>query len=99
MKQIGRMQEVAKRLDRVLKDHVYYYVWFDGNLTNGRKASEEVQNKYESDKMFSLSEFDKCMEYINSLKKDHCDYSFRIEDWNEETEEIEHFVFRYFKHS
>ena len=99
MKQIGRMQEVAKRLDRVLKDHVYYYVWFDGNLICGRKASEEVQNKYESDKMFNLSEFDKCMEYVNSLRKDNCDYSLRIEDWNEDTESVEHFVFRHFENS
>ena len=90
---------MAERMERILKNHIYYYVWFDGNLVNGRKASEEVQNKYHSDVMFDLSEFDKCMEYINDLKKDHCDYSFRIEDWNEETEEVEHFVFKYYKHS
>ena len=86
-------------MQRVLKDHVYYYVWFDGNLTNGRKASERVQNKYDSDKMFSLNEFNKCMEYINDLKMDHCDYSFLIEDWDENTDSVEHFVFKHFEHS
>ena len=94
------MKKENTRMQRVLKDHVYYYVWFDGNLVNGKRVSKEVQNKYESDKMFKLSEFDKCMEYINSLKKDHCDYSFRIEDWDEKTGSInEHFVFKYFENS
>ena len=85
------------RMQRLLKDQVYYCVWFDGYLTDGRKTSEEVRIKYDFDKKFSLSEFDKCMEYINSLRKDDCDYSLRIEDCNEETENAEHFVFKYFE--
>ena len=47
----------------------------------------------------SVDEFDKCMEYVNSLRKDNCDYSLRIEDWNEDTESVEHFVFKYFENS
>ena len=87
----------SERMQRVLKDQVYYCVWFDGYLTDGRKASEEVRIKYDFDKNFNLSDFDECMDYINELKADHCDYSFRIEDWDEKTESAEHFVFKYFE--
>jgi hypothetical protein len=92
------MLKTNTRIQRVLKGHIYYIIWFDGNLINGRKASKDVQKKYDDDKIFSLNEFDKCMEYISQLKNDHCDYSFHLEDWNEETESVDHFTFRHFKH-
>ena len=92
------MNRSESRIQRVLKGDIYYIVWFDGNLINGRKASKEVKEKYDSDKIFSLNEFDKCIEYVNQLKNDHCDYSFHLEEWKEEEESIDHFTFKHFKH-
>tara|TARA_Y100000401_G_scaffold57555_1_gene45559 strand:- start:571 stop:873 length:303 start_codon:yes stop_codon:yes gene_type:complete len=99
MKQLRKYDYFSlERMQRLSKDHIYYCVWFDGNLIDGRKASEEVRIKYVPDKMFDLREFDECIKYIDELIADHCDYSFRIEDWDPKTESAEHFVFKHFEH-
>tara|TARA_R100000808_G_C2056169_1_gene89582 strand:+ start:40 stop:306 length:267 start_codon:yes stop_codon:yes gene_type:complete len=82
------------------KEHIYYMVYFDGMLASGRKASQKIRDMFNSDTSFKLNQFDKCMEYVNKLRKNKCDYGFYIEIWNEEDESVEHPVhFRSLKHS
>ena len=92
-------RKITMKMKMLIKGHIYYMVYFDGMLASGRKASKEIKNMFESDKTFELNEFEKCMEYVNKLRENKCDYAFYIEEWNEEDETIEHLIgFKWLKH-
>ena len=81
------------------KGHIYYMIYFDGMLANGKKASQKIIDMFDSDVAFKLNEFDKCMKYVNKLRENKCDYGFYIEVWHEKDESVSHpMVFRSLKH-
>tara|TARA_R100000388_G_scaffold53435_1_gene39658 strand:+ start:50 stop:352 length:303 start_codon:yes stop_codon:yes gene_type:complete len=68
-------------IDNLMKN-TYFMVCFDGYLSNGKKASLEICNKFYDDKDFQLSEYDKFKSYVVKCENFKLDYSIRIETFH-----------------
>ena len=87
-------------MKKLRDNNIYYMIYFDGMLNNGRKAPRKTLDMFDSDVSFKLSDFNKCMNYVNKLSKHNCDYGFYVEVWNEEDTSVEHpITFRWLEHS
>lgn len=87
-------------MKKLRNNNIYYMIYFDGMLNNGRKAPRKTLDMFDSDVSFKLSDFNKCMNYVNKLSKHNCDYGFYVEVWNEEDTSVEHpITFRWLEHS